>query len=220
FLEKNSFRQQMHYLQRHFRVLPLSEAIDQMVCGKIDEPTAVITFDDGFQNNYDVAFPILKENGLPATIFLTTGFLDTSDTLWFCRLHHALACTMKPTLEWDGQRYDLTTVRFQTLCALYAALKRLPHAKLVAEVDRLILKLGLDTERPIESDSPYRMLNSDSIKTMVSTGLIEFGAHTHHHAILSLLPRKQQIEEISRSIEAVQKITGQPCEYFAYPNGQ
>jgi peptidoglycan/xylan/chitin deacetylase (PgdA/CDA1 family) len=64
------------------------------------------------------------------------------------------------------------------------------------------------------------MLSSDAIKTMASTGLFEFGAHTHHHAILSLLPRKQQIEEISRSIEAVQKITGRSCEYFAYPNGQ
>ena len=55
---------------------------------------------------------------------------------------------------------------------------------------------------------------------MMSTGLIQFGAHTHHHAILSLLPRRQQIEEISRSIDAVQGITGRPCEYFAYPSSQ
>jgi peptidoglycan/xylan/chitin deacetylase (PgdA/CDA1 family) len=64
------------------------------------------------------------------------------------------------------------------------------------------------------------MLSSDSIKTMASTGLIEFGGHTHHRAILMLLSRKQQIEQISRSIEAVQEVTGRPCEYFAYPNGQ
>src|SRR5262249_12579235 len=96
---------------------------------------------------------------------------------------------------------------------------RFMHPELLAEVD-ILRQLGVDTDRPIEPDSPYRILSSDSIKTMASTRLIEFGAHTHHHAILSLLPRKQQIEEISQSIEAVQEITGRPCEYFAYPNGE
>ena len=108
------------------------------------EPTAVITFDDGFQNNNDVAFPILEEKRLPATIFLTTAFLDTSDTPWFCRLHRALVSTAQPSVEWARQKYDLSkpTMRFQALCALYAALKRRPYGELIAEVDRLVVKLG------------------------------------------------------------------------------
>jgi len=222
FLEEISFRQQMNYLQRNFTVLHLSKALDQLLSGKIHEPTAVITFDDGYQNNYDLAFPILREMNLPATIFLTTGLLNTSDTLWFCRLHHAVTHTTKSSLEWAGCSYDLTTtdIRAKTLFVLYTKLKKLPHSKLLYENRKIILKLGLDADLPMELGAPYRMLDHDAIKTMASTGLIEFGAHTHSHAILSLLSREEQIKEISRSVQVVQEVTGRPCECFSYPNGQ
>jgi peptidoglycan/xylan/chitin deacetylase (PgdA/CDA1 family) len=221
FLDESLFHSQVKYLKEHFDVIPLSKAVERMRKGEIYCPTAVITFDDGFQNNYDVAFPILYEAGLPATIFLTTGLVNTSDTLWYCRLNRALAHTSKSSLEWGGCEFDLSGPRSkaETAVAIQAKLKQFAHPQLLAELRRIILELGDDPDCPINPGSPYRMLSHEAIADMAASGLIEFGAHTHTHAILSRLGPRERQEEIERSITAVKELTGRPCHLFAYPNG-
>src|SRR5688572_1485299 len=104
FLSEDLFRTQMSYLKKHFEVIHLSDAIRRMQDGLIHRPTAVITFDDGFQNNYDICFPILRSEDLPATVFLCTGCIDTNSTLWFCHLNRAMTNTTLTSLEWSGSR--------------------------------------------------------------------------------------------------------------------
>ena len=95
FVDEHSFRMQIEYLKKHFEIISLSEAVGRMEKGEIKRPTAVITFDDGYQNNYDVAFPILCRERIPATIFLTTGLINTNDTVWYCRFNLALSQTQR-----------------------------------------------------------------------------------------------------------------------------
>ncbi|MGH7774567.1 MAG: polysaccharide deacetylase family protein, partial [Candidatus Binatia bacterium] len=221
FLNESSFRRQMSYLKKRFEVIALSEAVRRLRNGKIDRPTAVITFDDGFQNNYDVAFPILREFGLPATVFLVTGLVNTTDTLWHCRLNRGLAQTRKPSLEWNGCRFDLsrTDRRVRAAQAIAVKLKQVAHPRLLAELRGLILKLGDDPDCPIAMGSPYRMLSRGAIREMAASGLIEFGPHTHSHSILSRLSPEERRKEIEKSVTAIRELTGRPCELFAYPNG-
>ena len=221
FLSEASFRNQVSYLQTHFEVIPLSKAVERMKGGKILRPTAVITFDDGFQNNSDIAFPILQQAGLPATIFLTTGLVNTSDTLWYCRLNRALASSQMDYFEWDGFRFDLSNreAKARTAAAIQARLKKFAHSHLMAELRKIVSELGEEPDSPIDAGSPYRMLSRQAITEMVSSGIIEFGAHTHTHAILSRLPKQEQYDEIERSVAAIKELTGRSCELFAYPNG-
>jgi peptidoglycan/xylan/chitin deacetylase (PgdA/CDA1 family) len=222
FIDEPLFRGQVEYFKRHFEVIPLSKAVDRLMNGEIYQPTAVITFDDGFQNNYDIAFPILREAGLPATIFLVTGLVNTSNTVWFCRLNHAVAETRKTSLEWNDCSFDLSGPRSkaEAVSKIKARLKEFPHPKLLNELRMIILELGDDPDRPIEVGSPFRMLSHDAIKEMDTSGLIEFGAHTHSHAILSLLSPRERHDEIERSVTAILELTGRPCGLFAYPNGR
>ncbi len=221
FIDSNSFRDQIKYLKSYFTVLPLSQAIGHLKEGRIDRPTVAITFDDGFQNNYTVAFPILQEAGLPAMIFLTTGLVNTDDTVWFCRLNRALGDTDKHDLDWHGVSLDLSTTLGRASAAkkIQNQLKELSPSDLKRGLREILFRLGDDPERPIESDSPYRMLNRESIIKMKDSGLIEFGAHTHSHAILSRLSERDQRDEIEKSVVAVTEITNRPCRFFAYPNG-
>lgn len=222
FLDESSFRSQMKYLKSHFEVISLSGAAELLRNEEIHRPTAVITFDDGLQNNYDVAFPILREEGLPATIFLTTGLVNTNDTLWYCRLNLALSETNRHSLVWYGYNFHLSGLesKAETASAIEARLKELPHPKLLAELRKIILELGGDPDRPMEVGSPFRMLSHEMITEMAASGLIEFGAHTHSHAILSLLSPEERYEEIERSVAAIHELTGRTCELFAYPNGR
>lgn len=222
FIDEPSFGRQMKYLRRYFDVVHLSDALDRMLNGREGRPVAAVTFDDGFRNNYDIAFPILLKYGLPVTIFLSTGLINTSDTTWACRLNIALSGTRASSIKWDGECFDLSTPDMKARAAnsIKAGLKRLPQPRVVSEMRRLVVDLGQDPYAPVDRDSPFRMLDGDAIGVMWASGLVRFGAHTHSHAILSLLSRAEQEKEIRRSIDSVSGLTGTPCECFAYPNGR
>lgn len=223
FITAREFRQQMEYLHRYFRVLPLVEAVKGLAAGHISHPTIALTFDDGFQNNHDVALPILFELGLPATIFLVTNLVGSNDTLWFCRLNQACTATRRQSLSWRGSEFSLRTRydRSRTSALLQTLLKNLTHDEMLAHVEKIIIQLGSDPRESIDRGSPYRMLDTEAIKTMVNSGLIDFGGHTASHTILSQQPshEKRQVE-VSRSIQETARLTGKPCRTFAYPNGR
>lgn len=221
FLDEFSFREQIKYLKTHFNVVHLSEAIELIENGDIDRPTAVVTFDDGFQNNYDVAFPILHQYGIPATIFLTTKYIDTDDTIWFCKLNHALIKTRETRLSWNGSLFNIahSSEKAYTSALIQLRLKEMSHEDILKQVREIIMQTSDDPDYPISPDSPYRILSSDAITKMVESGLFEFGAHTDSHAILSNLSSREKEEEIARSVRQVEGFTQKPCKLFAYPNG-
>jgi peptidoglycan/xylan/chitin deacetylase (PgdA/CDA1 family) len=222
FVDEHSFHAQIDYLKKHFEIIALSEAVERMRKGEIKRPTAVITFDDGYQNNFDVAFPILSKGKIPATIFLATGLIDTNDTVWHCRLNLALSQTRRPVIERNGFKFDLSTLNLKAKAsaAIQENLKGLPHPQLMATMRNIILELDGDPDCSIGVGSPYGMLTRNAIAEMVASGLIEFGAHTHQHAILSRLSEEERLNEIRQSVDAVYQLTGRPCRCFSYPNGR
>jgi peptidoglycan/xylan/chitin deacetylase (PgdA/CDA1 family) len=221
FLEKSVLETQIAYIRHHFQVVPLTHGLEMLETGSLGRPTVAITFDDGYQNNYDVAFPILQQYDCPATIFLTTGYIDSDRVPWFCRLNLALGLTSRRSLVWNNKYFDVSNAwqRSQTSIALHRLLKTHHPYSIDTLVDDICRLLGVDAYRKFEPGSPYHMLRTDAIRALVRSGLIDCGAHTHNHAILSrLLPGEQQ-EEISSSIRLVETITGRTCKVFAYPNG-
>lgn len=219
FISEKSFYSQMRYLKKHFEIIRLTEAVERLNSTK--KPAVVITFDDGYQNNYDIAFPILQQEKIPATIFLTTGLINTDDTTPLCRLHHAFQESNKETLFWKGSIYKLSIYkdRSKTMGIIKKKLKQMVYSQMTEEIRKIISKLGVVLDHSIERDSPFRMLDHKSIKKMLASGLIDFGAHTVSHPILSRISDEEQKNEIGRSIDAVSQLTNKPCNLFGYPNG-
>ena len=87
-------------------------------------------------------------------------------------------------------------------------------------MEAIVTALGGNPRKSIPLESPYSMLRRSEIREMVSSGLIEIGAHTMSHAILSRLTDKERRSEISGSIAKVSDMSGAPCRLFAYPNGR
>lgn len=218
FVTADAFRQQMAYLKRHVDVIPLADALAPRASSR---PAAVITFDDGYRNNFDVALPILREFELPATVFLTTGLVGSADTVWDGRLYLALCETDRSQLDWEGAsyRWQSPAELAGTFRALKNALKEYAGDPLQDKMREIVRQLGRDPDEPVPEDSPVRMLNGDEIAAMAGSGLIEFGAHTHHHTILSLLDAATKREEIERSVIETARLSSKPCTLFAYPNG-
>jgi len=223
FITARTFRRQMRYLAAHFRVLPLVDAVRALERDDLSGPTVALTFDDGYQNNHDVVLAILREFGFPATVFLVTGLVATSDTLWFCRMNRAVATTRRQALSWRGHEFLLRTRHERAIAAatIQELLKELPHDDFEPAVEDVIARLGARHDRPIPAGSPFRVLDEPSIRAMTASGLIEFGAHTDSHALLGKVQDHDQLrDEIVRSVEHTQRLSSQRCRTFAYPNGR
>jgi peptidoglycan/xylan/chitin deacetylase (PgdA/CDA1 family) len=218
----DDFRSQMQFLQKHFEVLPLDEAVARCRDRRVQRPIVAITFDDGYQNNHDLALPILEKLGIPATIFVSTAFLGTDTTIWTGLLHHAFSVTRLPRLEWRGQQWPLDTLeaRIDCLRQLKSQIKSQPQASLFATVGELTQLLTGEDRIALDVSSPYRMLDAPSLQRLANSDCIQLGAHTHQHFILSRIERELQRSEIQICKQRVESLTSKPCRSFAYPNGR
>ena len=220
FMTSDSFRAQMEYLARSGRIVSLNRALSGTPW-TAPTPAIAVTFDDGFRNNLDVALPVLTRFEIPATVFLATAFVDNREWLWFCRVNSAVTASKRTSCNWQGERYDLSSIahRSDASARMQASLKTYPQPELLRQLSTLCASLG-EEEQPMEEWSPYATLDSRSIRQMMDTGLMDFGAHSHSHAILSLLDPDSQTQEITQSIGRVGDICGRRCSLFAYPNGR
>ena len=220
FITESKFEAQLDCLMRTFDIVPLA-AVPRLLRTGPTRATAAITFDDGFLNNFEVAFPILRRASVPAAVFICPDFVNSEETLWYCHLNRALAETPLAEAEWNGALLDLSNPQARALASsrLQAELKRRTPSDLLDQVEAILKSLRVH-ERTLRADSPYRMLTSTAIRSMQETGLIEFGAHTMSHAILRQLSSIERRAQIEASIAAVEELAGRRCNLFAYPNGQ
>lgn len=215
-----AFDWQLDYLQRNFSVLPFEAVLDCARQGKPLPPnTAVITFDDGYRDNFDLAFPILQRRGLPATIYLITGLIGTERAMWWDDVAYLLqSSTAKSVLVPGIGSMKLATIqdRLHAREALRRYFKTLPANQHDDVLDQLRRKLFSSAE---PASRPRAFMTWDEVKEM-QQNCISFGAHTHTHSILSHVSIEQAEREIDESKSIVAYQTGQPVRLFAYPNGR
>ncbi len=211
-----TFAWQMEVLARLCHVLPLSEAVARLREGTLPARAAAVTFDDGYADNLELAAPVLERLGLPATLFVATGFLD-GGIMWNDMVLEAVArlprgrvdlapLGMAEThLEAEGQRRALAE-------RIIAAIKYRPWE------ERLQLARALVTcwEVALPTDL---MMRSAQLRQWRAKGM-EVGAHTVHHPILAVLPAAEAEAEISASKAHLETLLGEPVTTFAYPNGR
>jgi peptidoglycan/xylan/chitin deacetylase (PgdA/CDA1 family) len=219
-LPQTEFERQIQYIQRHYKIVAMSEAAHRMAEGQpFETPTACITFDDGYRNNATVAAPILRRHGLPATIYLATGLIGSKEILWMPRLEQAMAISRRPLLslsEFDLGVFPLGRLWMESFVRLVAALYRMPRHRRGKILSAAIQHL--DAEQNCDL-SAFEMMSWDDVAALQSDGLIEFGGHTVSHQILSPLSDEEVELEIGQSIQDVKGRVAGPQTTFAYPNG-
>jgi peptidoglycan/xylan/chitin deacetylase (PgdA/CDA1 family) len=214
------FRQQMEYLAANYNVTSLEDAVDGMVRKDVPDNVVVITFDDGYRDNYINAFPILKDLSLPATIFLATDSIGSGRALWHDRVFSAFRRTSVAFLEGFGtssSKYRLATID-EKLFAQQEVLNFLrsrDDGEREFWIDFLIDKLEVTDC----CEAPGLMLSWEEANIMHNSG-VSFGSHTVTHPILSKLPYQRAREEIERSKDMIEARLHVPVKTFAYPNGR
>lgn len=220
------FLDQMRYLRTQYQVVPLQEIVSHYLAGTpLPDCCAAITFDDGYRNNYSVAYPILKAFDLPATIFVTTEFVSGKNPLWVDRIEYALNKTSKGFLERDipGEQVALSLKNDRERAAAQVFLTALLKRSSQELRSRVVSQLEEKAERALggrrDDQGDYASLTWDEVVEMQSSGLITIGSHTVTHPILPRCAPAEVEQELVLSKALIEKILGCACGLFCYPNG-
>jgi len=200
-LQRSQLAELIECLQRRYRIVPLEEACRQLAA-QVREPLIVLTFDDGYADNYRNMWPVIRACEVPATIFITTSFIGTRRRIWTLEVHDWLRRTPVPLAE--------------PAEAVVGRLKRLPVAERETALAGLCRRLGVT---PTEATDAERMMTAEELREIATDPLITIGAHTAHHEILSTVPPQQAQVEIAESAADLERLLGERPRVFAYPNG-
>jgi peptidoglycan/xylan/chitin deacetylase (PgdA/CDA1 family) len=211
------FESQMEHVARSYRVLPLGDLVDRLQRGGLPRNALAITFDDGYRDNLTHAAPILARLGLPATIFLATGFIGTAEVPWFDRLAQGLKKTSEVSLRMPwGDEVDLAgdPARLRAMTQTLEHLKRIPDEERHRVLEALLAALGVTDQRTFKN----LMLSWDDVHALQGLGFT-IGAHTVNHPILSRVTPQRAWTEILGSRTMIESACGTAPRAFAYPNG-
>jgi peptidoglycan/xylan/chitin deacetylase (PgdA/CDA1 family) len=221
------FESQLEYVQRHYRVLPLQELLRMIEVRQIEPYSAAITFDDGYRSVYDLAFPVLKRRNLPATVYLTTQFVcETRRNVRYLWTDYiAMLLESSGLGEIDLSEFSLGVHALGDPPSLYRARNTVSkHLKLAntEETERVVRVLEDRFASRIDRTrfDLYEPMTWEEAGTMARDGLIEVGAHTRTHPILSRLDPRRLEDEIVGSKHDLEEHVGVPIQDFAFPNGR
>lgn len=214
------FTRQMEYLATFCHCYRVAEAVARLAAKDVHDDAVVVTFDDGYRDNYLNAFPILQRFGIPATIFVATDAIGSGRLLWHDQVSAAIWATQAPVLDGFrpvGRCYELQTPesRREAQTSILYALRALDEEERAQWVAWLLQELAVNPRL----QAPELMLTWDDIKVMQQRG-IEFGAHTATHPVLSQVTPQRAWAEIVESKVRLEERLGVSVRGFAYPSGR
>lgn len=218
----SAFAWQMNYLKERYHPITFQTLLNAMD-GKEGLPRrpVIVTFDDGYDDNYLNAFPVLKSLGIPATIFVSTGYIGSGKPFWFDLAAHILYNAPAGTLL--VKDLDVTLSLDSDVGSRRAAATRLVGAlKRVSNMKRLDILGWLEREyADAMKPGDFRLshpLDWNQIREMSAAG-IEFGSHTVSHPILSRLDDEELRQELVESRTRLEQELGKSAPVLAYPVG-
>jgi peptidoglycan/xylan/chitin deacetylase (PgdA/CDA1 family) len=214
----------------------MDELVERLRSKTLPANAVAVTFDDGYRDNLVNAKPILARYGVPATLFLATGFIDQNTPFWWDELAAMILASTQAirdqrvwleeavTLDWgEAERSDMAgewrasneprTARQKAYLAIWRKLQRATAEERDTVMNTLRGHLGT------EQDPLGKPMNSDEIGAFLSDGLIELGAHTVTHPALTFLTRSESRREIEGSLHRCRELATKCVNGFAYPYG-
>jgi protein-tyrosine-phosphatase/peptidoglycan/xylan/chitin deacetylase (PgdA/CDA1 family)/carbamoylphosphate synthase large subunit len=215
------FDAQITYLKQCFRIVGLEEACETVAGRPAPEgPSILITFDDGYRDNYTLAFQILRSHSVPACFFLPTAFVGTGTVPWWDLIAYVVKQSQNRVIHLQYPQPVTFDLKREGLSQTIIQILELYKSPNMRDQERFLSSLedACGTLRP-QTDSNRRFLSWDEAREMQQAGMA-FGSHTHTHEILSKLPPEQQEEELRVSRETMERQLARPVSVLAYPVGE
>ncbi len=181
-----------------------------------------VTFDDGFENNYSIAAPILRELQIPATFYVTTSFIDRNLMSWIDQIEYCLSCATRPTirLPWSEARWRAQTTgqRIDLLEEIRAVVKFSPKIDPEVVVGGIFEQCNLDRVWG-SSDMLDQKMSWSQVRSLAEDPLFVIGGHSHTHRTMAFLNAAELACEIDTSMGLIQRRIGVRPKHYSYPEG-
>jgi peptidoglycan/xylan/chitin deacetylase (PgdA/CDA1 family) len=211
---EEQFGYQLSYIKRHFPVILPHELADLMRKKKrLKRLHVMMTFDDGYLDNYTVAFKLLKQLDMRAAFYLVSTFVGTAHIPWWDEISYLVRRSPQSSLSVRSMTFDLQGDRDAAIGKIEQAYKALDREESAAFLQDLRTAVQVDLQ-----GEGRRFIDWSEAREMAAAGM-EIGAHTHTHPILSKLTPGDQQEELLRPKAIIEQNMGRPIESLAYPNG-
>lgn len=221
-ITKKRFSNIIGSLVRTGNPVSMAEVIEYCNGKVLPERSFAITFDDGFKNNLDNGLPILEKYNVPATIYITTNFIETNQMSWIDRIEWAFEKkdAFNLNLPWNNfySKVSSYKIKKEILEQIRDKVKRNNEFDPNSLADDIQLQLNLPLTYTSSSELDQKLLWKD-LKILISNPKITIGGHTHTHRILSYLNNNDLEYEISNSINLIKKNLKLNCVHYSYPEG-
>jgi peptidoglycan/xylan/chitin deacetylase (PgdA/CDA1 family) len=212
------FETEMKWLQEETTILSESDLMDVIYKNKkIKGLCSMVTFDDGYADNYDIAYPILNKLGIPAIYFIPTKHINDRSLGWWDIASYIIKNTEKSTVHFRERNWDLSSShRHDFIVYIVNVLKGLEPSR----IEGFLNELSSNLEVPI----PSKEMQSKELMTWeqineVSQNGITIGSHSHEHVILSKQGLPDMRAQIKKSKDILEENLGHTIQSIAYPVG-
>lgn len=217
----DEFYRQMSWLKRHTNILSEQDILDIAYRGGYEKsrlkcPSVAITFDDGYYDNYAVAYPILKTLKIPAFFFICTGMVWERRLLWWDILAFLIKNCRKHSIFVDEREYVLDNNRSGIIDELQLKMKQCSHEQIVRHI--MSISAATEIELPPEEMQDKEIMTVEQIREMASNEMA-IGSHTHTHRSLAMSDSSRHETELTVSKQLLEKTTSRPVHSVSYPYG-
>ena len=212
----SNFEKQIKLLKTNYNIVPIDELINNLKSKRKEKFLLSITFDDGYKDNLNFALPILEHYKIPATIYVTTRFLDTEVWMWWYELKEII--NQKDYLKFNYKEHNYY-YKLKNYRQKIQAFKNLRKLFLNLRVNEQLELLEIATENKKRKNYSKICLDSKDLKTLDKNSLITIGAHTHTHTNLKILNKDEAINDICKCTKILENLLDHKVKHFAYPYG-
>jgi peptidoglycan/xylan/chitin deacetylase (PgdA/CDA1 family) len=209
----------MEWLARHFEVANLTGLLRRNGA----RPRIAVTFDDGYVDNLHHALPVLERCGVPATIFVTSGYINRDREFWWDELEHTmlLGTEMPANLRLQSSIgiWETAGERLADRLEIYHSLHRWLLPQPPAAQDSALAQLRQEFGAASVVRPSHRPLRTQELVRLAQSPLITIGGHTVNHVALGSRPRQEQQREVAQGLADLQQMTGHAVTSFSYPYG-
>lgn len=213
----SDFEAQLRWIQANARILSEPELLELVAAGRGPrELSVLITFDDGYVDNYELAYPVLRRLGIPAVFFIPSKRIEDRELGWVDEIPYLLKQTTKSSLRWGEREFRLPTERAGAIAHLHKVMQ-LERAATTRDLLPRLSELCA-VERPSPEVQSRELMTWAQLREVAANG-VSIGSHTHSHRVLATLDPDEQREEIHTAKALLESRLGSTIDTIAYPVG-
>ncbi len=205
--------------KRGYDIISMDEVHARLTSGEPTKPFAVFTFDDGYRDNAEYAYPVLKKHDAPFCVYIATTFADHCGELWWEVLEEVIRRQDVISAVIDGKAVRFTCAsaseKYETFKQIYWWMRSIPESEMRVFIRDLGMRYGADCDEICSR----LCMTWDEIRTLAQDPLVTIGAHSVHHYMLRKYPANTARAEISHCRSVIEAELDRQIKHFAYPVG-